>query len=413
MNRRELFKAGAGAAFLGGEGLGGHARPHTLWQDEVRAAFPRVTGQHFVNAAAGTPLGTFAEAGIRRYTDFQKLGPGQGRGDYVQEMLANIRGAFARLIGAGESEIALVHCTKQGEQIVIDGLDPIRNGGNIVTNDLHFSGSLHNLVGLRNAGVDVRVVKNRDWNISAEAMISAIDDETKLVAITLISNVNGRIEPVRALADAAHAHGAYVYADVIQAAGIFPFDVRELGIDFAAANGYKWLYGVHGSGFLYVREDLQGTALRDRLFPGHVQPTYPPWMGERDPGQPDFLYEAPTDARRYEPGHHSYLGYCAVYEGIRFIERVGVNNALEHSVRLNGRIKGRVDPDRYTCISPDVDRSPIITLASSQTQPVETTLRNANVVVSLLGNGRIRISPAVYNTEQDIDVLIDALNSTP
>ncbi len=413
MDRREFLATGASAAIVTTSKLDRTVSAALLPQDEIRAAFPRVASERFVNAAAGTPLGTFAERGIQRYIDFQKLGSAQGRGDYVNDMLSNIRGAFGGLIGARESEIALVHCTKAGEQVVIDGLDPMRNGGNIVTNDFHFSGSLHNLTGLQRAGVDVRIVKSRDWNVSAEDMVSVIDDETKLVAITLVSNVNGRVEPVRELADAAHAHGAYVYADIIQAAGIFPLDVRELGIDFAAANGYKWLYGVHGSGFLYVRDELQGTVLADRLFPGNTRSNYAPWVDQPDVGQSDFTYQPRSNARRYEPGHHSYLGYCAVYEGLRFIERVGVDNALAHSVRMNKTINARLDPDQYVCISPDVDRSPIITFASKQPQVLERKLRNANVVISRIGNGRFRISPAVYNTDDDIDALVDALNASP
>jgi len=379
-------------------------------QSDIRSMFPRLTQDRFISAAAGTPLGSFAASGIRRYMDFQELGSGNGRGEYFETMLSNVRGMFGDLIGATADEIALVHGTKAGEQIVIDGLDPLGSNRNIVTNDFHFSGSLHNLVGLRHAGVDVRIVRNRDWRISFEDMVAAIDDNTCLVAVTLLSNINGRIEPMRELAEVAHAHGAYVYADVIQAAGILPFNVRDLGIDFAAANSYKWLYGVHGSGFLYVRQELQGSVLPDSLFPGHVQFNYPPWVSRRDPQGGDFSYQPRQNATRYEPGHVSYLGFCAAYEGIRFINRIGVQAALDHSVALNRRLINGVNPDRFDCITPEVDRSPIVTLVARERLSLEPHLHSANVVVSLIGNGRIRVSPALYNTEEDIDVLTQALD---
>ena len=175
-------------------------------------------------------------------------------------------------------------------------------------------------------------------------MEAAIDDRTSLVAVTLISNINGRVEPLRKLSDIAHAHGAYVYADIIQAAGIVPIDVQALGIDFAACSGYKWLFGPHGVGFIFVREGLQGTVLEDHLFPGHVTHNYQPWVARSDSDHDDFVYMEPTDARRYQPGHMSYLGYCALYEGLKFIDRIGVEAARRHSVRLARRLEEGLDP---------------------------------------------------------------------
>lgn len=409
MDRREFLATGVGSAL----GAGGILRDPSLAggrpQDPIRTSFPRLGRETFVNAAAGTPLGTFAEGGLRRYTEFQRLGPADGRGDYVSEMLSSIRGLFGDLIGAREAEVAFVHCTKAGEQIVLDGLDPMRHGRNVVTNDMHFTGSLHNLIGLRRAGMDVRIVRGRGWDVSLEDMEAAIDHDTALVAVTLLSNITGRIEPIRELAEIAHAHGALVYADIIQAAGIVPFDVRESGIDFAACNGYKWLYGVHGAGFLYVREELQGTALPDRLFPGHVAYNYAPWVARPNPDMEPLVYEAPVDARRYQPGHVSYLGYCAVYEGLRFIHRISVEAALKHSTRLNARLRDQLDPERYECITPQVDRSPIITFATPEATTLEGRLRAANAVVTI-GSTWVRVSPAVYNDEADIDVLADILN---
>ena len=111
----------------------------------IRDLFPRLRNEVFLNAAAGTPLGSFAQEGLQRYLDYWRLGPGGGRGDYFEEMMSQIRPMFARLIGSLPEEIGMVHCTKAGEQVVLEGLHVLRNGGNVVTNDMHFTGSLHNL----------------------------------------------------------------------------------------------------------------------------------------------------------------------------------------------------------------------------------------------------------------------------
>ena len=407
MDRREFLTAGVGGALSAPSPLIMRQHSPMPSQDPIRDAFPRLRSETFLNAAAGTPLGTFAERGLQRYTEFQRLGPGEGRAEYVRDMLFNIRGLYGRLVGARESEIALVHCTKAGEQIILDGL--LRQGRNVVTNDLHFSGSLHNLVGLRRAGHDVRIVRAREWDVGVDEMAAAIDDNTALVAVTLVSNINGRVEPMRELADYAHSRGAFVYADIIQATGVMPLDLLTLGVDFAASNAYKWLFGVHGAGFLYVREELQGAALPDRLFPGHVEFNYAPWVLVPDPERDALGYQPPSDGARYQPGHVSYLAYSAVYEGLRFIERVGLEALLAHSVRLNRRLLDALDRDTYEVISPHADRSPILTFLAPDPPALRRRLEAAKVVVTLAGN-RVRVSPAIFNTEDDIDRLTEVLN---
>ena len=409
MNRRDFFAVGLTGALSAATFGKGQRQTATTQNEEIRDAFPRLKEETYLNAAGMMPLGTFSLEGLHQYLAFQQLGPADGRGTYVRDMQSQIRSLFAALIGAEESEVGLVHCTKAGEQIVLDALEELRQGKNIVTNDLHFTGSLHNLIGLQQAGRDVRIVRARDWAVPFEAMEAAIDDRTALVAVSLVSNINGHVEDIEALSRLAHAHGALVYADIIQAAGIVPLDVKQMGIDVAACSCYKWLYGVHGTGFLFVRQALQGTRLPDHLFPGRAHHNYAPWVEHVDAAHGDFIYEARHDARRYQPGHVSYLGYCAAYEGLKFLQEVGVENALAHSMRLNHRLKAQLDPDRYRCISPDVDRSPIITFITKDPDAVRQRLMEAKVVVSLGGN-RMRVSPALYNNEADIDLLTEVLN---
>jgi selenocysteine lyase/cysteine desulfurase len=415
LDRRDFLATGAtlGAAALA-PGYGGAARPTTRPLQDPRSAFPRLGSEIYVNGAGGTPLGSFAEEGIARYVDFARLGPADGRGDYFNEILGGVRGLFADLIGANESEVGFCHCTKAGEQILLDGLSPLRRGANVVTNDLHFSGSLHNYVGLRRAGMDVRIVRAEDdFDVRLDRMADAIDADTALVAVSLVSNVNGRIEPMAALARIAHERGAVVFADIIQAAGAIPIDVRTMGIDVAACSSYKWLFGVHGAGFLYVRDGLQGSAsLPDRLFPGHVARSYEPWRpGDQAGGEP-FAYQPPMDARRYQPGHVSYMGYAAVYEGLKFIQGLGVERIQRHATRLNRRLLDQLAPDAFLPISPHIDASPILALRLRDPEGVRERLFASDVVVSIGGDvwDQVRISPAIYNQETDMDRVAEVLN---
>ena len=409
MNRRELLAAGvaAGAGAGGARGQDPGALPQAPGA-ALRPHFPGIGDRAFLNAASCTPLGTFAQAGLREYEDAWHAG--HDRWGLVRQGVEDARAAFARLVGAQPGEIALVHCTKAGEQIVLDGFPALREGGNVVTNDLHFSGSLHNLEGRRRAGMDVRVVRARDWAVRPEAMEAAMDERTALVSVTLVSNVNGHVEDVAELARLAHARGALVYADVIQAAGAVPLDLRALGVDFAACSTYKWLLGPHGTGFLYVREEHQGSALADALFPGHVEHNYAPWVDAPDPAHGAYAWTAPSDARRYQPGHVSYHGYLAVRRSLALLESIGVETVLRNAVGLNRRLLERVDGERYPCLSPHPDRSPIVTFAVPDPEALGERLRDAGVVVTLAGR-RLRVSPSIYNHAEDVDRLAAVLNA--
>jgi selenocysteine lyase/cysteine desulfurase len=346
---------------------------------------------------------------MQRYAAYLKTGSLVGNDPYIGEMWSEIRGLFARMTGADADEIGLVHCTKAGEQIAIDAVDDIKKGGNIVTNDLHFSGSLHNLTGLKKAGRDVRIVKARDWKVPVEDMAAAIDDNTSLVTITLVSNINGHLADAKEIAGIAHKHGALIYVDIIQAAGAVPLDLHDMGVDMAACSSYKWLYGVFGAGFIYVRKDLQGKRLPDRLYPGRVGYNYAPWTNDPEQDKDEIVIAPKDDASRYEPGHVNYMGYCMVYEGLKFLEKIGVANALEHSVTLNQRLREKLDPKKYTCISPDIARTPIITFLIKEPTGLSDKLKAAKISVSMSGN-RIRVSPALFNTETDIDTIATVMN---
>ena len=411
MDRRDFVAFGiAGSAQMSGlmPSVSGRLAPET-GQGSIRDQFARLKNLRYVNAAAGTPMGGFAAEGARRFMEYWERGPGGPEAAYFAQVLSEIRGLCADLVGAAPGEIALVSATKEGEQLILDRLDGIQSG-NIVTDDLHFSGSLHNYEGLRRAGWDVRVARAVDWRVPTEAIEALVDDDTRLIAISHVSNVNGHIADLSDLADLAHAHGAFLYADIIQSAGILPMNLEASGVDFAACNGYKWLYGTHGAGFLYVRQSRQGSALIDRAFPGHAEQRYAPWTDDSVEGESPLKIGAQEDARRYEPGHHSYIALAALYEGLKFIRSIGVEEMQAHTVELIARLLEGIDLERYPSISTHEGQAPIVTFHVPDAPRLAGSMLEAGVVVTLAAN-RMRVSPAIYNTTADVDRLVDVLNN--
>jgi selenocysteine lyase/cysteine desulfurase len=403
-NRRQFLGSTAAAA----SAFAAAPPKHTEFES-ARKEFPRATQQVYLDAAAHMPLPTYTAEGMRRYMDFHMYGPGEGRGEYASEAVRQVEPLFARLINAKPSEIGFVVCTKAGEAAIVNGLRIQESGGNLVTNDLHYAGSIHDYIGRRKAGMDVRIVKHRDWRIDLRDMEEAIDKKTKLVSITLVSNVNGWVEDGRAISELAHAHGAYLYADIIQAAGSVPVDVKALGIDFAACSNYKWLQGARGAGFLYVREDLQGSAVKDLSYPGYVHFNYSPWVTARNATGDDFPYIAPRNGDRYEPGNVSYVAYAGQYEALKRMLAFGVDRMYAHTKQMCERLKQELPGLGYKLITPADAPSSIVVAQARNLKATREKLRKANIQVTTTGENRVRVSPAIYNNMDDIHRLLSAL----
>src|SRR5437870_1832737 len=139
---------------------------------EVRKNFPRAVKETYFNAAAQHPLGLHAVAGMQRYIDFMSNGWTGGLHDFWEEGFLQVKPMFARLIHAKPAEVAFTGSTTIGENTLVNGMD--LRGGNVVTSDLHYSSSISNyLTRHRMQGLDVRIVKNRDWSVDSAEMARA------------------------------------------------------------------------------------------------------------------------------------------------------------------------------------------------------------------------------------------------
>ena len=238
------------------------------------------------------------------------------------------------MINAKPSEIAFCLSTTVGENIVVNGMGIQESGGNVVTNDLHYSSCLYNYKMRQERGLDVRIVKHKDWQLDPADFEKVIDGDTKLVALTLVSNVNGLLAPVKEIADIAHRHGAVVYADIIQGCGAVPIDVQAMGLDAAACSTYKWMMGLRGFAYLYIKEDLQGTVVKPTQFGGGVGFNYQPWVDTPDPDKGEIIYNPKQKAAQYEVGNVSNVGAVCQREALNFIHRVGVDAIQAHATPL-------------------------------------------------------------------------------
>jgi selenocysteine lyase/cysteine desulfurase len=357
----------------------------------ARADFPWSENQVYLNTATEHPIGLHCARAMQEYLHALTHGPDSARDKFENgHLMTEVKRMFAQLIHAKPSEIGFTPSTQTGENLVLEGLGIQESGANVVTNDLHYEGSLMNYRQRQKAGMDIRIVASRDYQLDMRDLERAVDRKTKLIAIALVSNVNGYLHEVKRISDLAHAHGAYVYADVIQAAGAIPIDVGAMGIDFLACSAYKWLMGGR-FGYLYVKEELQGTVLKSKLMGGRT---------------------TSTGASRYEISTASHLGCVCQYEALRYIQQFGVEKIREHVRPLTSLLQQELPELGYASITPKANESPIVSFRVSDGAATRLKLYKANVIVTLRVDpkkSQMRVSPSIFNNRADIDRLVEAL----
>jgi selenocysteine lyase/cysteine desulfurase len=410
LGRRE-FLAGAGtlaltsrSLFAAGEQAAATRAPGAF-PASVRADFPSVLRETYLNSAALHPVGTFTAKAMQQVIEYRQLGPGEGRADFGADKQQQLKEKYASLINATANEIAYTGSTSDGENIVVMGLDLPRKKGNVVIDKLHFTTSLYMYKELEKQGVELRIVKHRDWKIDPNDMDKAIDRDTRLVSLALVSNVNGFMHDCKAVSSLAHARGALVFADIIQAVGAVPVDVKALGIDFASAGTYKWLMGERGLGFLYVRQDLQGTALPTTRY-GHRQVT--------NFNRAELTWEPLPGAAMYETGGIAVILAAGVSAGIDYVKAQGIDKIRSHARVLTDRLQEELPPLGYLPLTPRGTETPILAFGVKDGVATSRALQAGKVVGTVVGNeNRLRLSVSVFNTHEDIDRAIAVLGGRP
>jgi selenocysteine lyase/cysteine desulfurase len=282
----------------------------------------------------------------------------------------------------------------------------------VVSDHLHVVGSQMMYTDMAKRGVEVTWVKMRDNRISLEALDRAIvRGKTRLVAVSATAFVNGFQHDLRRVAEIAHAKGAMVYADIIQAAGNVPLDLTASGVDAACCASYKWLMA-GGTAFLYVRPSSQ-VRMRPPLY-HHTQMTTLPTthMYPFDAPAAEIVDTyVPKDgaAGMFGMGYTpSPVALAGLEYSLPYIMNIGVANVQAHAQRLTDRLKAELPKRGYPLLTPLDARSPIVTVAVENAERLAPVLNAANVRVTLRWN-HLRVGTSVFNDMDDVDRLLTAL----
>ena len=421
--RRDVLSGFSGLAIAAGELCSSQARGSNEHSKTARPIAPAVwprkgdfnieEGYTYLNAAYTHPIPKVALSAARESAERRgSLGSSQ-----VVQRRSNPRAQFAELIGAELEEIAYVPSTSFGENLVVQSLGlHQRFDGNVVTDGLHYEGALMHLLELKKKGLDVRVVKPTDGcRIDMKDLEKAVDRSTRLIEVSSAAMYNGFEHDLKAVADLAHAHGAYVYADIIHSAGCGPFDIRASGVDFAACSTFKWLMGDFGVGFLYTRRQVIDKLDRPVVgyMEGDVEAFYPPYLPAGAYVPIDYSLKKSASGM-FEPGTSGFVGSAVssalLSASLNYIKQIGPGNIKAYRQPLLRRLREEVPRLGFTLVTPAESSGGNITFAKRDVlnSGLPERLQAAKVNVRF-DRHWMRLSPSVYNDMRDVERFLSVL----
>jgi selenocysteine lyase/cysteine desulfurase len=296
-----------------------------------RALFPHLETRVYANHASLSPPSTTVQKAVARALDGYAT---HGMRWYVEETARRerLRAALARLIGAGDEDLALVANTSAGVLTVALCL-PWKRGDRVVVFDGEFPTNVTPWQqAARREGLELVWIKADDFRTDRDRALEQLEAEIKrgvrLVAVSAVQFTTGQRMPLARMGALCKRHGAELFVDAIQAAGIVPLDVEAMHIDYLTAGSHKWLMGPEGLAAFYA-----APTAAERL-----RPDVAGWLSHEQPfaflteGPGHLRYDRPFQrgARMAEAGTFNTLGAAGLEASVALIEQLGVARILEH-----------------------------------------------------------------------------------
>jgi kynureninase len=320
------------------------------------------------------------------------------------QMPVSVGNEIAPLIGASDGEIAMLPNVTMAQAAVLSALDYAPPRDTIVMTALDFPSVryVYDRLATR-LGARIVVVPSDDGiSIDTERLLSAIDERTRLVAISHVLFRSAFIMDVASICRHAHAMGAVVSLDAFHAVGVMPVDVKALGADFLTGGVLKWLCGGPGGCFLYASREMS-----ERLVPALTG-----WQAHTHPFgfEPEMDYA--TGAWRWLNGTPAIPALFAAIEGPRIVRRAGIERIREKSVRQTTRLIALADERGYVVTAPrDADRrGGTVAFDVPNAYGVAQALLAEGVIVDYRPNAGIRVAPHFYTSDDELERAVSLID---
>lgn len=312
---------------------------------------------------------------------------------------------IAPLLNAEAGSVAMVPNVSFAQSVVVSAVDFSGSRDTIVMTDLDFPSVryAYQELGKRLGARIVSIPSDDGITLDQGRLLEAIDERTKLVAISHVLYKSAFINDADAICAHARRVGAMVSLDAFHSVGIIPVDVQKSGADFVSGGVLKWLCGGPGACFLYV-----SPVIRDTL-----QPALTGWQAHARP----FAFEERMD---YASGASRWLGGTPVIpalygaaEGAKIIRGAGMDAIRRKSVRQTSRLIELADERGFPVFSPrdSSQRAGTVTINVPHAYEIAQVLLSRGILVDYRVGAGIRAAPFFFNTDDEVELLMDTIDS--
>jgi len=413
MNRKEFLRTAAMVAAVpalnpnahSGPGVWPHIDPddEAFWQF-VRSQFPLTDQRVYFNTGGlGASPYPVIDAVKGKMDELERI----SETGHTEKLWAEIKDAAGAFFGCDADELAFTRNATEGINIVCNGL-PLEKGDEVITSTHeHVGNSIAWLALQKRKGVLVKFFEPSTG--SARANVERIErlctKRTRLISIPHATTTTGQILPIEGISQLAKARKIWLFVDGAQTAGMFPFNLHEMGCDAFATSGHKWMLGPKETGFLYVRKDMLDV-IKAKFVGAYSDAGFDYRKGE--------LKFHPS-AQRYEYGTVNIPMRAGLGAAIGFLNHIGLANVWKRDKQLSTYLFGKLlKMENIRVLSPesDTERSAMVTFIHDKVPYLELQSYLAKLGFRTRGIGEanlnaMRISCHIYNNFEELDRLIE------
>ncbi len=370
-----------------------------------REEFPILTTTNYL---VSNSLGAMPRSVTGQLEDYTKEWETRGVRAWAQgwwDMPIRVGDEIAPLIGAGAGEVAMVPNVSIAQAQVFSALDYTSDGRDtIVMTELDFPSVRYVYDELATRlGARIVVVPSDDGiSINEDRLIAAIDERTRLVAISHVLFRSAYIIDAARIAAHAHRVGALVALDAYHSVGIIPVDVNASGADFLTGGVLKWLCGGPGGCFLWVKPEVSAT----------MAPALTGWQAHEHPFafDPEMTYA--TGAWRWLTGTPSIPALFAALPGPRLVRAAGIEAIRAKSMRQTARLIELADARGFAVTAPrDANRrGGTVAFDVPHAREVAQALLARDVIVDYRPGAGIRVAPHFYTTDDEVESVVGTID---
>ena len=367
------------------------------------------TDKIYLNNASVSVMPKISIEAMKQFlVSYSEMGPDSPESEvFIKELWGKTRNAVSKLVKCRPEEIVITQSVTDGVNIVANGMNFLNDSNIVIRGGEHEHHAnyfpwlrLRKKIGIRNLPID------NNGGFTDSDLKNSIDKKTKLVALSHGLYNSGLILPVKEIGEYLQKENVPYFLDTAQTVGcVGEFDFADTGCDFMSFNASKWLCGPMGTGVFYCNKKSS-----DLLEPLSVG-------GESADSNEDGDLEYKKLPEKFQAGFRNYVGLAGMESSITYLQNLGLDSIRKHIIKLSNLFIdeiGKVPESRVYGPEDESQRTSIVSFDIGKNDPetVVSELVKKGIIIAkreILEKSILRISPHIFNTEDDIFGLVEEL----